>query len=92
MAGPEKAIGQRNRQAAVIDPHIRLNISAGEEIYSRIRNLSRFFASLIQFGARPLPDQVAPVAGSRYFAADTPRDLLSAGRRSNFRVISGMPR
>jgi hypothetical protein len=64
MADPEKAIGQGNRRPAVIDPPTPPNTGGGEQSYSQIRNLSRFRESLIQFGARPLPDQVARVAGS----------------------------
>ncbi len=39
---------------------------------SPMRYLSRFFAPLIQLGARPLPDHVAPVFGSRYLGGTTP--------------------
>lgn len=37
---------------------------------SGIKNLSRFFASRIQAGARPWPDHVAPVLGSWYFGGN----------------------
>ncbi|MGF6288662.1 hypothetical protein QFZ98_000495 [Paraburkholderia youngii] len=38
----------------------------------RMRYLSRSFASLIQFGARPLPEPVASVFGPQYMEAATP--------------------
>jgi hypothetical protein len=81
MADPNKAIGQGNRQAAIIAPPIRLNTDGGEEFYSRIRNLSRFLASLIQFGARPHAGPGRAGAGSRYFGGGTPCESLGRPRR-----------
>lgn len=43
------------------------------------RNSSRLFASAIHAGARPRPDQVLPVAGSAYFAAEAVFDFASLG-------------
>ena len=44
------------------------------------RKASRFVAPAIQPGARPNPDQVAPVLGSWYFAAPLPARLAVARR------------